>query len=93
MKKLALAFATVLVFGSASTGFAGAGEGSPDLAVPSKAEYYGQTSVAPVYAGPRTIAPVAARTSRQGPTQNATVPTFDAAEKAWFDRASRPYGG
>jgi hypothetical protein len=81
MTKLALALATVLVFGSATVGFAGAGEGSPDISVPSKAEYYGQ----------RTVAPVAARTSIQG--RNAPVPAFDAAEKAWLDRASRPYGG
>ena len=91
MTKLALALATIMVFSSASVGFAGAGEGSPDINVPSKAEYYGQRTVAPVAYGQRTVAPVAARTSIQG--QNAAVPAFDAAEKAWFDRASRPYGG
>jgi hypothetical protein len=62
MKKLALALAAVLTFGSASVGLAGAGEGSPDLAVPSTAEYYGRT-VAPYSYGPRTVAPVAARAS------------------------------
>ena len=91
MKKLALALATVLVFGSASVSFAGAGEGSPDISVPSTAEYYGRGASAPAYSGPRTVAPVAARFPTQG--QSATVPTFDAGEKAWFDRASRPYGG
>jgi hypothetical protein len=64
MKKLALTLATVLIFGSASVVLAGAGEGSPDLAVPSTAEYYGRT-VAPLSYGPRTVAPVAARASGQ----------------------------
>lgn len=76
MTKLALALTATLVLGPASVGVAG--EGSPDQALPSKAEHYGI----------RTVAPVLARTSIEG----ATVPTFDA-EKAWLQRASRAYDG
>lgn len=41
MSKLALVFAAALILGSAP---AFAGEGSPDLAVPSKSTYYGAKS-------------------------------------------------
>jgi hypothetical protein len=77
MTNLALALAAALVLGSTSVGFAG--EGSPDHAVPSKAEYYGI----------QTVAPLAARTA----VPDASLPTFDAAAKAWLERASRAYNG
>ena len=76
MTKLALALTATLVLGPASAGVAG--EGSPDQALPSKAEHYGI----------RIAAPALARTSIQG----VTVPTFDA-EKAWWPRARRAYDG
>jgi hypothetical protein len=86
MTKLALALGTILVVGSASIGFAGAGEGSPDINVPSRAEYYGTQTRA------YTSAPVAARSGFE--TRNvAPAPSFNDGEKAWIDRASRPYGG
>jgi hypothetical protein len=93
MTKITLALATALVLGSATVGLAG--EGSPDLSYPSRAEYYGQRMDAPIYSGPRTVAPVAARTSIQGQDQgrNAAVPSFDDAERQWMERASRPYNG
>ena len=58
MTKLALALTAALVLGFAPASFAG--EGSPDMAVPSAAQYYGGI----------TTAPVAQRSSaiRQGPS-------------------------
>jgi hypothetical protein len=76
MTKLALALTAALALGSTSVAFAG--EGSPDQAVPSKAEY-----------GIQTVAPVVARAA----VQSAILPTFDSAEKAWLERASRAYNG
>ena len=74
---LALAVATALLLGLPSLSFAG--EGSPDLAVPSQFAYQ----------GPRTVAPVAASNQRHDPTAH----TLDADEAAWLERASRPYNG
>jgi hypothetical protein len=74
---LTLAVAAAMLLGLPSLSFAG--EGSPDLAVPSQSAYQ----------GPRTVAPVAASNQRH----DATVHTFDADEAAWLERASRAYNG
>ena len=74
MTKLALALTTALVFGSASLSFAG--EGSPDLAVPSSSLYYGGLTSAPVALREPAVVP-------QAPTQD---------ENAWFDRATQKQG-
>jgi hypothetical protein len=75
MSKLALALATVLALGPATVGFAG--EGSPDLAVPSAAQHYGTL----------TIAPVAAQAEERGSFRG---PSAD--ENARMDRASQKHG-
>jgi hypothetical protein len=77
MINLAIASAAALLLGLPSLGFAG--EGSPDRAMPSQAEYQ----------IPRTVASVAA----SNPVHDVTVRPFDAGEAAWFERASRPYNG
>ena len=75
MTRFALVLSTALVLGATSTGFAG--EGSPDLAVPSPAQHYGVV----------TVAPVAARNESSGSFRGP-----NAEESARMERASQKQG-